>query len=750
MYIKLLTSYIFVFCYKVLVAVEQGETLAKALEEAVPEDVRGKLTASVSEILNSKRENFSLDALNRLGWNNVRPTTTNKLSQEKLKDSDHESGLKDAKMADQNRISATASVGDQKDINMPNDDKPGESIESSEGKPSQTSEPVGAVTVTEIGSEQSYKSDKANYGTDDSSEGQHITEQDNGTTPMQVSDDQSVANSNRAFKEREQSADATADSDLQSNAPEKEGDTIRTGEDKAAPNVNDQSTQVSKTEGSKPSPITVTQALDALTGFDDSTQMAVNSVFGVLENMIDQFQKQQDSQNGENSDGNDDGTSANETESHEKENIEKASSGEDINQSSEQPEGSSPGKSDSIMSKDDCAFGEGNPNLSIVSSSRGKMRYYRGNKVGDHVDADGIKQVSGLHDYLLDIAVNSYLKARYAMYLHEFLYTQLQLKIPESNSATDLFLDPHEGKWKIADQMNNVQNDISESSQESSKMDKAVQSPYFIPGKIPEFTYKSNKWNNTVATRSKPGNDFREALTYFVRDELSSALKIEVGRKIGITDIKQLERSLANDVEQIAAEVSKTVVLDCELYSATRVQKPTTVKFGSTHGMIVVEAVSTAVQQSQHLRNILPVGVIVGVTLACLRNYFHVGVYKHSDHTKATIESDMFGEEVIVQDSSKEIVQDSGKANTDDNNIEKTSGDNQQEMKKSQGQGMMVNAVTAALGASALVAHHQVSKLISQVHFLIYDFLWTSYSIVYIILLYLFPDFLSSCLRLAG
>lgn len=729
---------------------EQGETLAKALEEAVPEDVRGKLTASVSEILNSKRENFSLDALNRLGWNNVRPTTTNKLSQEKLKDSDHESGLKDAKMADQNRISATASVGDQKDINMPNDDKPGESIESSEGKPSQTSEPVGAVTVTEIGSEQSYKSDKANYGTDDSSEGQHITEQDNGTTPMQVSDDQSVANSNRASKEREQSADATADSDLQSNAPEKEGDTIRTGEDKAAPNVNDQSTQVSKTEGSKPSPITVTQALDALTGFDDSTQMAVNSVFGVLENMIDQFQKQQDSQNGENSDGNDDGTSVNETESHEKENTEKASSGEDINQSSEQPEGSSPGKSDSIMSKDDCAFGEGNPNLSIVSSSRGKMRYYRGNKVGDHVDADGIKQVSGLHDYLLDIAVNSYLKARYAMYLHEFLYTQLQLKIPESNSATDLFLDPHEGKWKIADQMNNVQNDISESSQESSKMDKAVQSPYFIPGKIPEFTYKSNKWNNTVATRSKPGNDFREALTYFVRDELSSALKIEVGRKIGITDIKQLERSLANDVEQIAAEVSKTVVLDCELYSATRVQKPTTVKFGSTHGTIVVEAVSTAVQQSQHLRNILPVGVIVGVTLACLRNYFHVGVYKHSDHTKATIESDMFGEEVIVQDSSKEIVQDSGKANTDDNNIEKTSGDNQQEMKKSQGQGMMVNAVTAALGASALVAHHQVSKLISQVHFLIYDFLWTSYSIVYIILLYLFPDFLSSCLRLAG
>ena len=146
MYVKLLTSYIFVSCYKVLVAVEQGETLVKALEEAVPEDVRGKLTASVTEILHSKRETFSLGALNRLGWNNVRPTTTKTLAQEKLKDSDHESGLKDAKMVDHNRISATAFEGDLKDINMTNDDKPGESIESSQGKPSQTSEPVGTAT----------------------------------------------------------------------------------------------------------------------------------------------------------------------------------------------------------------------------------------------------------------------------------------------------------------------------------------------------------------------------------------------------------------------------------------------------------------------------------------------------------------------------------------------------------------------------------------------------------------------------
>ncbi|CAL5088180.1 unnamed protein product [Urochloa decumbens] len=704
---------------KVLVAVDQGETLVKALEEAVPEDVRGKLTTSVTEILHSKRENFSLDALKRLGWNNVRPTNTKTVAQEKLKDSDHESGLKDTKMAVQNRGSATVADGGQKDTNIANDGNSGESTELSQGKPSQTSGPVG--TATETGSEQAQPntSDKSNSGTNDSSEGQHRTEQSSETTPKQASDDQSAANSNGAPTEKGHPVDSTTDQNPQPHAIEKGGDTIRMSEDKAAHSTDDQSTQVSKTEESKPSPITMTQALDALTGFDDSTQMAVNSVFGVLENMIDQLQKQQDSENGENSDENDGGPSVDETESLGKENMENTSSGEDIIQSSQQPEDSSLGITRSIMSKHDYAFGKKNPNLSIVSSDGGKMRYYRGNEAGDHGNADGMKQVSGLPDYLLDIAVNSYLKAQYAMYLNEFLNTQLQLKSPEPNSATDLVLDPQEGKWKIADQMDNVQNDISKSgryngameevsyagsSQEPSKVENVIEPPYFIPGKFPDITHESNELKNTIAARSKPGDDLREALACFIRDELSSALKTEVGRKIGITDARQLERGLANDVERVAAEVSKLIVLNCELYSAAHVQRsPTTIKFGATHGKDVVEAVATAVQESQHLRIILPVGVLVGVTLACLRNYFHVDVSKHDDHMKATVRSDILREDLIVQDSSRANILDSGEANTDSN----THGDNQQEMTRTKGQGMMVGAVTAALGASALVAHQQ-------------------------------------------
>uniref|UniRef100_A0A0A9CPS4 Uncharacterized protein n=1 Tax=Arundo donax TaxID=35708 RepID=A0A0A9CPS4_ARUDO len=427
------------------------------------------------------------------------------------------------------------------------------------------SDEAPAGTATEMGNEQTQpsKTEKTNSGINDSSEEQHRTEQGNETIPKQVSDDQSVANSNGAPRERGQSADAIADQNPQSHAVEKEAETARTSEDKAAHNVNDQSMQVPKTEESKPSPITVTQALDALPGFDDSTQMAVNSVFGVLENMIDQFKKH-DSENGEDSDRNDDGPSVDEAESHVRENMnnassgeainqlsqqpENASSGQDINQLSQQPENSSSEISHSVVCKDDCAFGEGNPNLSIVSSSKGKMRYYRGNGADDHVDPDGMKEVGGLPNYLLNIAVNSYLKAQYAMYLHEFLHTQVRLKSPESNSATDLFLDRQEGKWKMADQMDNAQNGISNSgehigsmeeikyarsSQEPFRTDNVIEPPYFV-----HSTFKSNEWNNTVSARSKPDKALRETLACFIRDELSSALRFEVGRKLGITDTK--------------------------------------------------------------------------------------------------------------------------------------------------------------------------------------------------------------------
>ena len=50
-----------------LTAVDQRETVMKALQDAVPEDVRGKLRAGVSGIFHNQGTNFKLDGLLNIG-----------------------------------------------------------------------------------------------------------------------------------------------------------------------------------------------------------------------------------------------------------------------------------------------------------------------------------------------------------------------------------------------------------------------------------------------------------------------------------------------------------------------------------------------------------------------------------------------------------------------------------------------------------------------------------------------------------
>ncbi|XP_037434505.1 uncharacterized protein LOC119301611 isoform X2 [Triticum dicoccoides] len=708
---------------KVLVAVEQGESLVKALEEAVPEDVREKLTSSVTEILQSKRHNFNLDALKR-GWTNAR-STTKTVVQEKVKESDHESGAKDAKILDQNRSVTSIGEGDQKETNLTsNDNNSADGIDLSQAKP------VG--TGIEMGSEQTQldKSEKDNSGVNESSEEKQEADQGSVTEPKHLSNDPSTANSKGTPREQVQSADATAEQNPQSNMVDKEVDVVHANEDPVALNVVDQSTQISKTEESKhPSVNNVRQALDALTDFDDSTQMAVNSVFGVIENMIDQFQKHKDSEDRENSAGATDKPPVDETKSDVMVDVDNELSGKDKNPSSSgESQHNTSVKARSIMSEDH-NFSEKKSDLNTVPPSKGKIRNSQRNIPGNDVDGDVAKIVSGSPDYLLDVAASSYLKVQYALYLHEYLTRQLQLESPDLNSATDLFLDPQEGKWKLADQMDNVQGDISISGKysfvnEGIKHADSSQAPPRTGNVIlPPYSALRNFADSETKRKvieKLPGNALRQTLTYFISDELTNTLKTEVGRRLGITKAEKLQRSLAHDVERLATQVSRTIVHDSELYRATSVQRnPTTVKFGVVHGENVVEAVSTAVLQSHDLRKVLPVGVIVGVTLASLRNYFHVGVSKHDNLTKAAVKSGILDEDLIVQDADEgnmDNLSTQKEANADlctkkeantDYYIEKPGEHKQQEITKSDGKGMMVGAVTAALGASAFVAHHQ-------------------------------------------
>ncbi|WOK97836.1 hypothetical protein Cni_G06544 [Canna indica] len=83
---------------KVLSAVGRGENLMRALEGTMPEDVRGKLTGAVTEILQTQGTKVKFEGLNRIDWI---PNITSKIKsriQETIKEiSVHEKGSQESK-----------------------------------------------------------------------------------------------------------------------------------------------------------------------------------------------------------------------------------------------------------------------------------------------------------------------------------------------------------------------------------------------------------------------------------------------------------------------------------------------------------------------------------------------------------------------------------------------------------------------------------------------------------------------------
>lgn len=484
-------------------------------------------------------------------------------------------------------------------------------------------------------------------------------------------------------------------------------------DEKPAQNIVDQSVQNSKVEpapqhpSSKPPSISISQALDALTGFDDSTQMAVNSVFGVIENMIDQLEKRNELEN------------ADTNKAEDQETLDTADGKPFLNNN----------VPDKIEERQNGVSAESNI---IHSSSQPKNNTnYRhsqeNNSVSNYLEGYVLNNVEPEQNVLL----NPYWSMQCAAYLHRYLSKQLPMKSSELDTATDLFLDPEEGKWKMADQAKNINDDISDSrkyhsvSEESQNsnslprlvgMDNVIEPSYII---LETDLSKSNNQSaqefDTLSSQFAQDDAIKE-LIFLIKGKLLEALKVEVGRRLGISVIEELQSSLANEMERLATVVSQEVVRNSELnlISISKIDEPAKLKYGSIEGEFMIRTISSAVKEARHLRKVLPVGVIVGTVLASLRKYFHVGVQQDDDRNKAISEHGQMQEKIHVGENG---IGNEGhfdeKVRHDE--IEKsTSGVGKSlETNRTGNKGIMVGAVTAALGASALLAHHQVKHHIS-------------------------------------
>ncbi|XP_044471863.1 uncharacterized protein LOC123200634 isoform X2 [Mangifera indica] len=776
---------------KVLTAVGQGETLMKALQNAVPEDVRGNLLAAVSGLLHAEATNLKLKGPLDIGKiSNITSEFKSKI-QEKVNGISSAEGLyKDPHRADhEKRVDNLAEGSDnmQPDMAKPNgglaseiqatqilqkSDDVGQS-QSMNGLQSDISSSIRKDTneygnnhenyrfpkdeaipysdIGEKGSETSANSDNTSQPEEavGHEEYQYKVEQDSGVsreeTKLENGIQQTVDKSLDPSSDQNERASANVTEDAVSPlGSSSEAQSMKGGNDnqkrenkilQAAPDLN-------------PTAFNVSEALDALTGMDDSTQMAVNNVFGVIENMITQLEVENDDkidvkERDEVKDEKIDHFSEKQRNgNHER--LDKEGTGKEL--SLQSPASSDPSTHNSCESGVDIQHDarteraevehDQNPILFDINGGN----YSPGSRIAKSLDMERNRELLVGSKLLFDHSDGLKCGNNFPLYnpvnlngdrtQNEHLSKYPISKVPNAKSldldtTTALLLDyfPEEGQWKLLEQAGNFKDSIgdfrtledddgevqAQSFEEVDDADKYIEPPYVIldtdKQREPIAEYKIKDHMNENAESSEV------ALTEFmhiVKNILFNSLKIEVERKLSLSDRKEMESDIARDMEKVANAVSLAVGNDREnvwyLDDKQDGINCTSRKVGTLQGENIIRAISSAVQGTSYLRQVLPAGVIVGSSLAALRKYFSVST-----------ENDNGQKELMVYDQNKksrgrkhdkvgvtEICQMPFDKDTSSNgsvNTEVVGG----ELKNFNNGGVTVGAVTAALGASALL-----------------------------------------------
>ncbi|KAM0952470.1 putative alcohol O-acetyltransferase [Dioscorea sansibarensis] len=755
---------------KVLTAIGQGETLMKALQGAVPEDVRGKLTSAVSEILQNQSTNLNIDALRRIGWVPKLAATVKSSVEEKLTEvSSSESSQSDTYFPEHKKRDADDGGGSQ-DLSdpKPGDNSTQESDSSFQDNNVQVSEHTGVDSEVGGKSSQDVKFDEGDESLEEIGEQPKISQKDSAAdgksadSQMNVNDAQNsdlkgvdsitkpnMANSSNDFEGTPASASSTSDQQ----AINKMEIEVQKSAEKTNQNMTDQTSQSPSLKAEEPIPqlsspkepsINVSEALDALTGFDDSTQIAVNSVFEVLEDMIDHFEK---ASNQGNADGIDENASQQlapaleDSPSTGSYGTEKINNRNDVMEVEENEEQSYQGIEDSLHedgagSSDEFEkrYVENKVEFNPSSSSTKSVTQLKGNSESvNHLDekntdaGKNIDKIRHVSNFPMNVTVNPPWMSPYGNYL----YWEYSVPLPvvqsldsDSDSATDLVLDTEAGQWKMLDQSNliggngenehvNQKGHSAHYSYQSGDGDEIVEPSYVIVDT--EYSGVQSLSTEELGMRedsSKTEETKRDELTCLVRDDLLEALKVEVGRQLAIPVLEDTESDLVGDLETVADAVSKSVAHDNKL-NLNLLSKSNGIaseKFGVIEGECIVRTIFYAIQHTSHLRKVLPVGVIVGTSLASLRKFFQVAALHDEGHSEPSCDNGEFTREK-TKVSSEHFVGANNHGGSDKSSHSTNTG-----LKKSNldGGNIMVGAVTAALGASALVAQHQKNSSYKQ------------------------------------
>lgn len=801
-------------------AVGRGETIVKALQDAVPEDVRGKLTTAVTGILQSSGSKLNFEKFNL-------PSVSKglKKAEEARKEQSSTIGQKDSRSPDPINKSDGLVTGSENTIGSSDNSAGGTELEHSPSEASQkekvgnsgTSQPVdsdqddssvltkkGDDEPVSLGNKESTINEKASAAdgsekaseakVDGTNQGQPIGTEDVTSDNDKVDEGSVIAKHQRPEEtnkndekrapidnEKSSAADAfekASDAKVDTNNQGQPigADDITIDEDKVdqvaviaqqqrkeETNKNDENAKQSATEQNKvastgnegddgqssasqpvgkgetddqkketnimqpgsdhtkpaiqepnQAKFNVSQAFEALTGMDDSTQVAVNSVFGVLENMITQLDE-------EDKEGNEASDEQNDTD-------EKNDRDEKIRSPSQKQ---TPFKKEaecqtsSEKSHDACSVHE-----SGTGSDDDKTIGVMNEK---HLGGD--ESVIGKHlpNILPARNTDSVERTSYDGYLGEELSGEQIANQLDLDTTTALMLDyyPEEGKWKLFDQQPEHVGNVADNGAASrdthrnvqfhspsvSNEENTVEPSYAILEhehelELPEMHEAANDQNDGL----HQSDEGCEELEHLINVIVSDSLNVEVQRRMNSAGMRQFESQLSRDIKRVANTLSFAVVYTEPTWTFKRKSKTSSIpagKVGKLRGDAIIRAISSAVQEAHFLRQVLPVGVVVGSILAALRKYFDVSTttdsanrdakrdivkgraqkYENNGATKSVVPTKMSEKSQQKNSSIGEMVESS--------------------LQNISNEPVMVGAVTAALGASAMLVQHEVSFNIS-------------------------------------
>lgn len=760
-----------IWTVQVLTAVDQGETLIKALQDAVPDDVRGKLTTAVSGILQSPGSDLKFDKLLKLGHNEVPGNYSKALDKDELTTANCEQEVQsvdqkkkangpegvyssvdhspDMSPRDMESEKQSSEISQKQNDSSPDSDKGnqnemGNSNENTPLPSGNTVENSDKVIVGEINARQDSSSmfdvpdgaedipnqKKVERGP---GEGQSAPTNENDMQKHDFSSDQDKISEACSAEENSSALSPTSDA----HATENEAENNQGKEEKGSMSILSQNMSDS-------SSFSVSQALDALTGFDDSTQVAVNSVFHVIEGMIDQLEEKKDKVDevkNENSIKKVNGQVKEFSVSKKRLPQDDPRSSGTIDLSPIESTRSSNSNGTTLHDTEGSgdkyegqpyAHDEYNHNSTDIDNTRSQAETERGISVmpaaAELPTKNSVKYLNSSSEKIPSCVTTSLFNdPLYKEYLKAYLSMKMKNSKPQGMDKTSaLYLDyiPEEGQWKLSQQTENditsfneyavsgdYRGDQIDRNPRSKNSDTVIEPSYVILDSSKSQDHNEELKKDTLSNNTEFDEIKSDGSEPIIKSLILECLKVEVGRRASAANVEYLKLKLAREMEYVANAVSReAVAVGQGKHHMDKWNDNLPGKLSILDGENVVRAISSAVQNTEYLRTVLPIGVIVGSSLAALRKFFVVAAVDGDDEQNLALgQVDKSSERLLLVSENKSNQRPSMERQNNDNFIR--SSDEEDDDIDLGNSKVMVGAVTAALGASALLAHQHVSYL---------------------------------------